>query len=107
MSRVFVACLLVLGAGLCWAQESDPGGWPSLLKVGKCEEARSLCTGWLTSKDTAKLVEAHKCLANAALCGNGDAITLQANDQGGGILTGSYCQKLSMTPLDTSIMRSS
>lgn len=90
MHRVFVPCLVVFGVGLCCAQESKPASWPSLLKGGKCEEARSLCTGWMTSKDTAKLVEAHKCLANVALCGNGDVVTLQANDQGGGTLASAY-----------------
>jgi hypothetical protein len=77
MSRVFLTYLTAFGVGLCWAQESKPAGWQSLLKSGKREEARSLCSGWLTStKETTKLVEAHKCLANVALCGNGDVLTL-------------------------------
>lgn len=84
MSRALAPCIVVLAVGLCGAQESKPADWASLLKGGKCEEARSLCTGWVASKDTAKLVDAHKCLANVALCGNGDVLTLQANDQGGG-----------------------
>jgi hypothetical protein len=90
MSRIFLICLVALGAGRCWAQESKSLGWQDLCKSGKCEEARSLCTGWMTSKDTAKLVEAHKCLANVALCGNGDVLTLQGNDQGGSSLSSTY-----------------
>jgi len=85
------------------------------LKDGKCEEARTLCTGWMTSKDNAKLVEGHKCLANVALCGNGDVVTLQANDQGGGTLASAYKadavdealghlnQALTLAPQDLSI----
>lgn len=90
MSRIFMPCLVVFGVWLCSAQESKPASWPSLLKDGKCQEARSLCTGWMTSKDTAQLVEAHKCLANVALCSNGDVVTLQGNDQGGGTMTSTY-----------------
>lgn len=90
MSRAFLPCLILVGVGLCFGQESKPANWTSLLKGGKCEEARSLCTGWMTSKNTAKLVEAHKCLANVALCGNRDAVTLQADDRGGGTLGSTY-----------------
>jgi tetratricopeptide (TPR) repeat protein len=61
-----------------------------LVQGGKCEEARRLCTPWTTSKDTAQHVEAHKCLANVALCGNEDVVTLQANDQGGGTMGSAY-----------------
>ena len=90
MHRVFVSYLVVFGVGFCCAQESKPASWLSLIKAGKCDEARSLCTGWRSSKDIAQLVEAHKCLANVALCGDKDAVTLQANDQGGGTLAGAY-----------------
>jgi tetratricopeptide (TPR) repeat protein len=90
MSRIFLICLVALGVGRCWAQESKPPGWQDLCRSGKCEEARSLCSEWMTSKDTAKLAEAHKCLANVALCGNGDVLTLQGNDQGGGSLASTY-----------------
>jgi tetratricopeptide (TPR) repeat protein len=89
-SRVFLPCVIALGVGLCCAQESKLASWPSLVKGGKCEEARSICTGSMASKDAAKLVEAHKCLANAALCGNGDVVTLQPNDQGGGVLASAF-----------------
>lgn len=74
----------MLGAGIKASKLAKP------FEGGKCEEARNLCTGWMTSKDTAKLVEGHKCLANVALCGNGDVVTLQANDQGGGTLASAY-----------------
>jgi tetratricopeptide (TPR) repeat protein len=90
MRRVFLPCLILLVAECCFGQESKPANWQSLVKSGKCEEARTLCTGWMTSKDTAQLVEAHKCLANVALCGKQDAMTLQADDRGGGVLAGAY-----------------
>lgn len=90
MSRGSLLFLTVSAVGLCWAQDSKPANWQSFVKGGKCEQAHSLCTTWVTSKDTAKLVEAHKCLANVALCGNENVVTLQANDQGGGELSGTY-----------------
>src|SRR5579863_7375018 len=90
ISRI-ITCLVLLSVGLCFAQESKPASWPSLVQSGKCDDARSLCNGWLNStKETAKLVEAHKCLANVALCGKEDVVTLQGNDKGGGILASGY-----------------
>jgi tetratricopeptide (TPR) repeat protein len=115
MDRRFLGCLIALSVGLCTAQESKTASWASLIKGGKCEEARILCIGWVTSKDTAKLVEAHKCLANVALCGNGDVLTLHANDQGGGEMESTYVssavdealghldQALNLAPQDLSI----
>jgi tetratricopeptide (TPR) repeat protein len=90
MTRALMFCLVVFGVGLSSAQESKPANWPSLLKDGKCEEARNLCTRWIASNETAKLVEAHKCLANVALCGDRAVVTLQGNDQGGGTLSSTY-----------------
>ncbi len=90
VGRTLLPCLIVLGVVLCSAQESKTASWQDLLKGGKRDEARSLCSGWLASKDTAKLVEAHKCLANVALCGNEDVMTLQPNDQSGGVLASAY-----------------
>ena len=90
MNRGFLACLIAFGVGLCWAQESKPASWETLLKAGKCADARALCAESTTSKDTSKVVEAHKCLASVALCGNGDVLTLQGDDQGGGSLSSTY-----------------
>jgi tetratricopeptide (TPR) repeat protein len=80
------ACCAV---AICGAQESKPADWQSLLKDGKCEEAHSLCIGWTTSPYRTRQAEAHKCLANAALCGN-DTVTLQPDDQGGGVMAPTY-----------------
>jgi len=90
LNRVLLSWVIASSATLCCAQESKPTTWQSLLKGGKCEEARSLCAGWLSSNDTARLAEAHKCLANVALCGNGNVMALQGNDQGGGVMTSTF-----------------
>lgn len=89
MSRAFMLCLIVLGTALCRGQDSKPASWQSLLESGKCEEARRLCAPWI-SKDTAQQVEAHKCLANVALCGTDRVVTLEGNDQGGGTLGSTF-----------------
>ncbi len=90
MSRASLSCLIVLGAGLCWAQDSKPTRWQDLLESGKCEEARRLCTPWTDSKAAAQQVEGHKCLANVALCGGDDVVTLKGNDQGGGTVESGF-----------------
>ena len=81
-------CLLVLCVALLAQQDTNPS-WAALLRKGKVEEARNLCGEWLTSGDTAKKVEAHKCLANVALTGQ-EVTSLEANDVGGGTLGTTY-----------------
>jgi tetratricopeptide (TPR) repeat protein len=88
--RVFLVGLVAFGVGLCCAQESKSASWQDLLTKNKSEEARRLCKEWLNSKSTARLVEAHKCLANVALCAGGDIMTLQPNDRGGGSMSSTY-----------------
>jgi tetratricopeptide (TPR) repeat protein len=63
--------------------------WPSLIDQHKCLEAERLCSPFLSSEETAEKVEAHKCLANADLCGH-DLISLQGDDKGGGTLGSGY-----------------
>ena len=46
-------------------------------------------TSWLKSPDIHVATEAHKCLANVALLGNG-VVFVQGNDVGGGYIGSSY-----------------
>jgi len=41
--------------GACCAQETKTASWQGLLKAGKCQEARALCSPWMFSKDASKL----------------------------------------------------
>jgi tetratricopeptide (TPR) repeat protein len=68
------------------AQETSTEQWQKLIRAGKTEEAKTLCTGWLTSPVTLKKAEAHKCLANVVLLGGKDSevVRLEADDVGGG-----------------------
>jgi tetratricopeptide (TPR) repeat protein len=95
------------------AQPATPH-WLELLNTGHCKDAEDLCTGWLTSTDKGRQVEAYKCLANAALCGN-TAIRLEGDDAGGGTMSedfqpeaidkalGYLNQALKLAPQDLSI----
>jgi hypothetical protein len=72
-------------ASVCAAvqrQKAEKSAWVELLRKGQKEEARQLCTGWLSSDDVSKKVEAYKCLANVELSGASVAF-LQGNDIGG------------------------
>jgi tetratricopeptide (TPR) repeat protein len=80
------ALLLIVSAR---GRAEEPPTWQSLVDSKKCREAEALCVPWLSSKDTARKVEARKCLANAALCGE-DLVSIQANDSGGGSLGPGY-----------------
>ncbi|MGO8759246.1 MAG: hypothetical protein ACLQG3_14090 [Terracidiphilus sp.] len=73
----------------CIAQSGNLSDWPEL--IGKCEvdKARALCSGFVDSKEIAQQVEAQKCLANVALCGN-DTTLLEGDDSGGGSIRGGY-----------------
>src|SRR5689334_4554702 len=84
---LFVAA--VLSAISCWAQTQDSRKWNDLLSQKQVEETRKLCTGWLSSPDTARQVEAYKCLANVALCGQA-GVRLEAGDAGGGVIRSGY-----------------
>lgn len=88
-SRLATLCtsLLLILPALGHAEESPT--WQSLIDSGKCREAEALCVTWLSSKDTERKVEARKCLANAALCGQ-DVVSLQPNDSGGGSIGPGY-----------------
>ncbi|HVN18113.1 MAG TPA: tetratricopeptide repeat protein [Dongiaceae bacterium] len=80
---------LAIGIGICRAQEATTGSWQKLIDSGDKGAARSLCSGWLKSPDTKVQTEAHKCLANVALLGNG-VVVLQRNDIGGGYMGSGY-----------------
>jgi len=80
---------LLLGIGLCWAQEATADSWKKLIDSGDKGTARTVCSGWLNSSDTRVQTEAHKCLANVALLGN-EVVVLQRNDIGGGYMGSGY-----------------
>jgi tetratricopeptide (TPR) repeat protein len=52
-------------------QAAKLSGWTTLCAANQCEAAKQLCTPFTESADVAEKVEAHKCLANVALCGHG------------------------------------
>jgi tetratricopeptide (TPR) repeat protein len=73
------------------AQETSPEQWQKLIRAGKIEEARALCSGWLNSPDTLKKAEAHKCLSNVVLGGkDSEVVLLEADDVGGGEMRSSF-----------------
>jgi tetratricopeptide (TPR) repeat protein len=73
----------------CIAQGGNLSDWPKLIESKDTKGATSLCSPFLQSKDPLKAVEAHKCLANVALCEN-SMILLEGDDAGGGTIRGSY-----------------
>jgi tetratricopeptide (TPR) repeat protein len=81
--------LFLLLSSISRAEEPAALTWQSLIDGKKCREAEALCSPWLASEDTARKVEARKCLANAALCGQ-DLVSIQGNDTGGGFLGPGY-----------------
>jgi tetratricopeptide (TPR) repeat protein len=90
---VFFLLATVLGVWTprCSGQQSTPSDWQTLIKEGKYAEAGKLCTDWLDSSEVAKKAEAHKCLANVALCGKDkEVVTVQPDDVGGGSISSTY-----------------
>jgi tetratricopeptide (TPR) repeat protein len=82
----------VLAAVAGGLADSTADSWHKLIDSNKKDEARTLCSSWLSSTDVQKKTEAHKCLANVELMGN-DALSLQGNDVGGGELGPGYPRK--------------
>jgi Flp pilus assembly protein TadD len=60
-----------------------------LLDKNDTKAARALCDQFVDAKDLAQQVEAQKCLANVALCGN-DIVLLEGDNACGGALRGEY-----------------
>jgi tetratricopeptide (TPR) repeat protein len=60
----------ILAAVSCAGQPANLSDWPHLIDKNDSKAARTLCSAYLDSKDVAQRVEAQKCLANVALCGN-------------------------------------
>ena len=90
MSRLFLLAAIVSALMLPLpAQDVSMARWQALLKSGKCEEARQLCTDWTKSADTLTQTEGHKCMASVVMC-NAAGIELQANDAGGGTIGPAY-----------------
>lgn len=73
----------------CAAQSGTLSDWPKLLDKKDTKAAQALCAGFTLSKNIAQQVEAQKCLANVALCGN-DVVLLEGDDAGGGSIRGGY-----------------
>jgi tetratricopeptide (TPR) repeat protein len=65
--------------------------WHALTRAKKADEARALCTPWLTSPSKRLAAEGHKCLANVELIG-GYKLQLPGTTEGGkeGALVGGY-----------------
>ena len=84
-----VGLVLSLTAYACSAQQARLSDWPKLVDAGKRDAAKSLCTSFVDSKNVADQVEAQKCLANVALCGN-DVVQLERDDAGGGTIRQGY-----------------
>jgi tetratricopeptide (TPR) repeat protein len=80
---------ILLASVVCHAQSGKLSDWPNLLKKNEVKAAKSLCNGFVDAKDVAQQVEAQKCLANVALCGN-DIVQLEGDASGGGNIHGSY-----------------
>jgi tetratricopeptide (TPR) repeat protein len=86
-------CLILLAlnyaALVCAAQTGNLQDWTKLIDKGDGKAAEQLCSGFVNSKNVAEQVEAQKCLANAALCGN-DVVLLEGDSAGGGTLRSGY-----------------
>ncbi|MGA2653220.1 MAG: tetratricopeptide repeat protein [Terracidiphilus sp.] len=87
-SSLFTLTLL-FSAAICVAQTPSLSDWPKLLDKKDVKAARTLCEGFTGSKDIAQQVEAQKCLANVALCGN-DVVLLEGDNTGGGSIREGY-----------------
>jgi len=86
--RLFTSFLL-FAAAACAAQSPNLSDWPKLLDKNDTKAARALCEGFTSSTDVAQKVEAQKCLANVALCGN-DVVLLEGDSAGGGSIRQGY-----------------
>ena len=89
ISRSAAVCTALLLIVPARGRAEEPPTWQSLIDAKKCREAEALCVPWLSSQDAARKVEARKCLANVALCGE-DQVSIQGNDAGGGTLGPGY-----------------
>jgi len=89
MERGWVFALIVLCSMGALAQPQGASGWTKLIDEGKCKEAEKLCTASLNATSILEQTEAHKCLANVALCGH-SIIQLEGDDVGGGNIHGGY-----------------
>jgi tetratricopeptide (TPR) repeat protein len=89
MKTSVVLIALFLATTCCAGQTEELSDWPRLLSSKKVEDAKALCERYASSKTLSERVEAQKCLANVALCGN-NQIMLEGDDAGGGNLRGSY-----------------
>lgn len=88
--KTWTILLAVVCAALpCAPQSGNLSDWPKLIKSNDANAARALCTLFEHSKVLAEQVEAEKCLANVALCGQG-MMELEKDDAGGGTLRDSY-----------------
>jgi tetratricopeptide (TPR) repeat protein len=89
MQNQFVALAVICAALPCAAQSGNLSDWTRLIQAEKCDAAKSLCSEYVDSKVIAEQVEAQKCLANVALCGQ-SAVYLEGDDAGGGNIRGSF-----------------
>jgi len=89
MKSWLFALVLFFAAFPSAAQSRSLSDWPNLLDKKDVKAARTLCEGFTDSNDLAQQVEAQKCLANVALCGN-DVILLEGDNAGGGTLRGGF-----------------
>lgn len=89
MKFQMIALAVSLSAVNCLAQTGNLSDWPKLLDKNDVKAAQALCTSFAGSKDIAQQVEAQKCLANVALCGNSETL-IEGDDAGGGNLRDSY-----------------
>jgi len=90
MRKSFVLAAVIISTWISvFAQAGKLSDWPALIDANKKQAAKQLCTSYVDSAELEQRVEAQKCLANVALLGN-DIVMLQADDNGGGTLSGSY-----------------
>jgi tetratricopeptide (TPR) repeat protein len=88
--KICISSLAVILAALpCAAQSANLSDWPKLIDRNDAKGAKELCSAFVGSKDIAQQVEAQKCLANAALSGNG-VIMLEGDNAGGGNIRQGY-----------------
>lgn len=85
----FVIAGFVFLAISCESQSQKLSDWTSLIDAGKCTHARKLCEQFVSAPVLSEQVEAQKCLANVALCGN-SVVLLEGDNAGGGNLRGGY-----------------
>lgn len=89
MRTLIRAAAVILLTLPCRAQDNKLSDWPKLIDKSDARAAKALCSRFVNSKDIAQQVEAQKCLANVALCGN-DEIELEGDDAGGGTIRSGY-----------------